>query len=276
VNTHSTTVVESDGARLHVERRGSGPALLMIPGGGGDGARYSAVARHLATTHTVLTYDRRGNAGSRPPTGPPAGDLLMTQQSADARAVIEASGFIHACVFGNSGGAIIALDLAARFPELVDTLIAHEPPLIRVLPDPEPYITAYDQIEQILAREGWRPAALRFMALNGTTPPNPIARGAMRLALASHLGPARDLAFFIAHEMRSFIDYSPDLDTIAALSAPVYLAAGHASKDQYPYQAGRVIAQHTRRPFVEFPGGHTGFAKAPRAFAAKLRELLPR
>ena len=88
MNAHTTTAVDNDGARLHVERRGSGPALLMISGGGGDAARYTAVARLLATPHTVLTYDRRGNAGSRPAAGPPAGDLMMGQQSDDARAII--------------------------------------------------------------------------------------------------------------------------------------------------------------------------------------------
>jgi pimeloyl-ACP methyl ester carboxylesterase len=275
MNAHTTTAVDNDGARLHVERRGSGPALLMISGGGGDAARYTAVARLLATTHTVLTYDRRGNAGSRPAAGPPAGDLMMGQQSDDARAIIEASGFAHACVFGNSGGAIIALDLAVRHPHLVDTLIAHEPPLIRALPDPEHYTTAYDHIERTLARDGWRPAAMEFMTVNGMISPNPIARTALRLALASTLGPARDLAFFITHEMRSFIDYSPDLDAIAALPAPVHLAAGHASKDQYPYQASKTIAGRVGRPFTEFPGGHAGFTKTPRAFATKLHELLP-
>lgn len=274
MTTHTTTFVDNDGARLHVERRGRGPALLMISGGGGDGARYRAVARHLATTHTVLTYDRRGNAGSRLPQTA-AAPLQMAQQSSDAHAVLEANGLAHATVFGNSAGAIIALDLAVRLPDLFDTLIAHEPPLIRALPDPEPLTTAYDQIEQTLARDGWRPAALQFMTVNGMIPPNPIARSAMRLALASNLGPARDLAFFITHEMRPFVDCLPDLDAISALSNPVYLAAGHASKDQYPYQAARIIAEHVHRPFAEFPGGHTGFSDAPRAFADKLRELLP-
>jgi pimeloyl-ACP methyl ester carboxylesterase len=246
----------------------------MISGGGGDAARYRAVARHLATTHTVLTYDRRGNAGSRLP-HTAAANLQMAQQSSDARAVLEANGLTHAHVFGNSAGAIIALDLAVRFPDLIDTLIAHEPPLIRVLPDPEPLATAYARIEKALARDGWRPAALQFLALNGMIPANPIARSAMRLALASNLGPARDLAFFITHEMSAFIDHRPDLDAIAALPNPVYLAAGHASRDQYPYLAARTIAEHVHRPFAVFPGGHTGFTNAPRAFADKLRALIP-
>jgi hypothetical protein len=116
---------------------------------------------------------------------------------------------------------------------------------------------------------------MEFMTVNGMIPPNPIARTALRLALASTLGPARDLAFFITHEMRSFIDYSPDLAAIAALPAPVHLAAGHASKDQYPYQASKTIAERVGRPFTEFPGGHAGFTKTPRAFATKLHELLP-
>jgi len=32
-----TSIVKADGADLYVERRGDGPPLLMIAGGGGDG-----------------------------------------------------------------------------------------------------------------------------------------------------------------------------------------------------------------------------------------------
>jgi pimeloyl-ACP methyl ester carboxylesterase len=38
-------------------------------------------------------------------------------------------------VFGSSGGAVTGLQLVAAHPEEVTTLIAHEPPIIGVLPD---------------------------------------------------------------------------------------------------------------------------------------------
>ena len=61
--THTATV-KADGADLYYERRGTGPAILMISGGGGDASYYTGVAERLADDYTVLTYDRRANSRS--------------------------------------------------------------------------------------------------------------------------------------------------------------------------------------------------------------------
>jgi hypothetical protein len=49
-------------------------------------------------------------------------------------------------VFGNSGGAIAGLDLAARHPGVITGLIAHEPPAVRVLPKDDPWRHFFDRI----------------------------------------------------------------------------------------------------------------------------------
>ena len=100
----------------------------MISGGGGDAGYYSPVADRLADQLTVITYDRRGNSRS---TRDANQDMIVAQQSADARSLIEALGTTPAFVFGNSGGAIIALDLAARYPAGLAAVIAHEPPVVQ-------------------------------------------------------------------------------------------------------------------------------------------------
>jgi pimeloyl-ACP methyl ester carboxylesterase len=56
--------VTTEGYELYYEVRGHGSPLLMIPGGGGDGGSYSAVADILSDKFKVITYDRRGNAHS--------------------------------------------------------------------------------------------------------------------------------------------------------------------------------------------------------------------
>ena len=106
--------VSADGADLYFERRGAGLPLLLIVGGGGDCGYYTALADHLADRFTVLTYDRRGN--SRSTLSGPAQAMSVSQQGDDALAVLGACGLSSAVVFGNSGGATIALDLAARHP----------------------------------------------------------------------------------------------------------------------------------------------------------------
>jgi pimeloyl-ACP methyl ester carboxylesterase len=55
------------GAELYYEVRGRGPAVLLIAGATGDAGHFEQAADVLASEHTVITYDRRGN--SREPPG---------------------------------------------------------------------------------------------------------------------------------------------------------------------------------------------------------------
>jgi hypothetical protein len=50
--------VTTEGDELYHEVRGEAPPLLLIPGGGADGAAYSLIADVLADEFTVITYDR--------------------------------------------------------------------------------------------------------------------------------------------------------------------------------------------------------------------------
>src|SRR6185437_8416956 len=58
---HSRTeTLKVPGASLHYEVRGSGPVLLMMPGGPADAGAFRDVAGKLADHFTVVTYDPRG------------------------------------------------------------------------------------------------------------------------------------------------------------------------------------------------------------------------
>ena len=122
--------IDSEGAILSVQVTGEGPLLVMIPGGGGTGGRYARVAVHLAGHWTVATYDRRCCGAS---TGDRTAPFSMDQQARDAAAVIRGLGYERADVFGNSGGANIALALASAFPARIARLVVHEPPLTPLL-----------------------------------------------------------------------------------------------------------------------------------------------
>src|SRR5262245_35274176 len=104
----------------------------MIPGGGGDGGSYSLIVEILSDEYKVITYDRRANARS---TMNDPKNFEISQQSQDAVAVLRAAGETSAFVFGNSSGAVIALDLAKSHAQSVRAIVAHEPPLARVHPN---------------------------------------------------------------------------------------------------------------------------------------------
>ncbi|GAA3419908.1 hypothetical protein [Streptosporangium vulgare] len=71
-----------DGATLHYEVRGSGPLLLLIPGGAGDAASYDGIADDLAADYTVASYDPRGL--SRSPLEDPRSTQRVVRHADDA------------------------------------------------------------------------------------------------------------------------------------------------------------------------------------------------
>jgi acetyltransferase/esterase len=279
---------QADGADLYFERWGGGPPLLMITGGGGDCAYYSLAASVLAKVYTVLTYDRRGNSRSRLHRAPAA--ISMAEQSADAIAVLAANGFSSARIFGNSGGATILLDLAAHHPEVIEAAVAHEPPVPALLPEPRDYLAIYDEVDRVLAAEGWLAAFKLFQLKIGLVPPGkPEALTALvEPAKVYPPGPlldqmtrlSRNWAYMMTYEVRSFIDYRPDVDRltagIAAGVMPLVLAHGTATRDPTAIQMSRHAAEVLGTECVAFSGGHTSPVEIPAIFARELLALLTR
>jgi pimeloyl-ACP methyl ester carboxylesterase len=173
--TTRSSTLEVPGARLYYEARGSGPLLLMIPGGPTDAGVFADISRHLADRYTVVAYDPRGNSRSTFD-GEPT-ELRLDVQADDAARLIEALGDGPAYVFGSSGGAQIGLELAARYPERVRALVAHEPSCVMMLPDPSEPLAADKDVYETYRREGVEAATRKFMALAGLSD-EPVGEGA--------------------------------------------------------------------------------------------------
>ena len=266
----ATGSVLNDGCWLYYERRGEGPGLLLVVGGGGDCAYYTAMADILASSYTVVTYDRRGN--SRSTLTGPAQAMSVSQQGDDALAVLGACGLSSAAVFGNSGGATIALDLAARYPSAFPVVVAHEPPLPGLLPD-STVLAEYDEILKLVDSDGWRAAFTVFQTRMG---------GASEEEVAFLLDPpdidimtrlSGNWEHMVTREMRSFIGYQPDFEAIRAGGSRVVLAAGTDSAPAVRQLAG-AAASALGVGVATFPGGHTAPMEDPDPFAARLREVL--
>src|SRR5437867_6997050 len=93
---------------------------------------FSTLASYFSD-RTVITYDPRGLGRSVRKDGKV--DNSPTVQAKDVHAVIEALGVGPVEMFASSGGAVTALALVSAYPNDVTMLVAHEPPLIPVLPD---------------------------------------------------------------------------------------------------------------------------------------------
>jgi pimeloyl-ACP methyl ester carboxylesterase len=110
-----------NGVTLAYRDRGDGPPVLLIHGNGPDMMSLEGVATDLLEDHRVITYNRRGYAGS----GPAATSWVEHRE--DAAALLEHLGVSRAAVVGVSGGGIVALQLAVERPDLVGALVLVEP-----------------------------------------------------------------------------------------------------------------------------------------------------
>jgi pimeloyl-ACP methyl ester carboxylesterase len=121
--------LDVNGVTLHYELKGTGEPLVLVHGAWTDLGEWNRIVDDLASTFTVLTYDRRGHSRSERP----AGQGSMDEDGDDLAALLTALDMAPAHVVTNSGGGVVALRLAARRQALFRSLICHETPLFDLL-----------------------------------------------------------------------------------------------------------------------------------------------
>jgi pimeloyl-ACP methyl ester carboxylesterase len=260
------------GASIHVEHRGSGPTLLLLPGGAEDAGVLAGLARALADRFTVIALDPRCN--SRSLCDDRDRDLDVDQHADDAAAVIAAFGGGPVLVFGTSGGAQVGLNLAARHPDLVRAMVAHEPPSMMVMDDPTPHLAAARALLDTYLSDGVEAAMAQFMAENGLDagdgpPPEMSAEDMETFGRMSG-----NFEYWLAHGMLPLSQYRPDIDTLKAGSPKIIVALGEASVGQPIHEMGTALALALGVQPVAFPGDHMGFAMDPAGFAEALQAAL--
>jgi pimeloyl-ACP methyl ester carboxylesterase len=271
----TTRSLDVPGARLHYEVRGSGPLLFVVgsPMGTTD---FAGFADALASDRTVVTYDPRGLAGST--IDDPTQDATPDLRADDVAAILDALGAEPADVFGSSGGAVTGLALVIRHPGRVRTLIAHEPPLLELLPDAEAQRAGTEAIIETFHRDGPDAAFVHFMTTAGYDmsdpklgpPPGPEPT---EEELAKHMA---DMARFFTHELRDTTRYLPDVAALRASSTEVLVGIGVDSGHLLTHRTSTALCGLLGSSPVEFPGDHGGFIAAPDAFADRIGEVLAR
>jgi pimeloyl-ACP methyl ester carboxylesterase len=267
-------VLPVPGARLYTETRGSGPPLVCIVGGNGDAEVFGQMAALLAGKFTVITYDRRGFARS-PVDGPIDDAARIAIDVDDAVRVIEHAGRGPAYVLGSSSGAIVGLALLARDPGRVRTLVAHEPPLVTLLPDSAHWLAVFDDVHATYRSSGTAEAMAKFSAGIGLPmrrPPEGVALPPHIAAMASRI--AVNQAFWLEHELRHYPRFVPDLEALRAVAGQLVLGVGRESLGGVLAGPAQVLSQSLHAPLAEFAGGHVGYVMNPAEFAPRLREVL--
>jgi pimeloyl-ACP methyl ester carboxylesterase len=270
----ASDVLKVPGASLYHEVSGQGPVLVFIAGGSTDAGVFGVVAAMLADAYTVVAYDPRGN--SRSPLDGPAEDQRIEVHTEDVKRLIEKVAGAPVYIFGSSSGAIVGLELVTHHPELVQRLIAHEPPAIRLLPDPSAEAAFFAEVYELYQRDGVDAAMERFtvgIGMQDATPPPGVELPPPVAELLDRIG--RNNGFFLAHGMRQFSGFGGlDVPALKAVASRIVLACGADSREQLPARPGRALAAEFGTEPVEFPGGHAGYLTHPVEFAARLREVL--
>jgi pimeloyl-ACP methyl ester carboxylesterase len=118
--TGSTT--SADGTTIGYRQIGSGPGMLLLPGGMQASQHYMRLATALADTLTAYVVDRRGRGLS----GPHGDQYSMVKECEDVEALLAQTGAHF--VFGHSSSGLIALQAALTLPSIRKVAI-YEPPL---------------------------------------------------------------------------------------------------------------------------------------------------
>lgn len=271
-----TGQIDTSEVNLYYTIRGDGPPLLILQGGSGNADGSEDLANQLSGDFTVITYDRRGLSRSTPIQ---AERYDIASHAADAARLIGALSDKPVFAFGSSIGALIGLELTAHHGAHVRTLIAHEPPVLQLLPEVEreEALRRHTEVLETFQQDGI-PVAMKLMValsgvdINDREPEVPAAA----LAADPQIAALRftDLRHFLTFDVPAVTRYQPDIAAFHAAGSRIIPAVGSSSPATMPYHCATALAAALGVSVAEFPGGHSGYILRPKAFAAKLTELL--
>lgn len=280
LETHEATLVYD--VRGPLPPTAGRPPLLMI-GHPMDASGFAALAAYFPE-RTVLTYDPRGLGRSTRHDG--RTDRTPEQNAEDVHRIIDALGVGPVEMFASSGGAVVALALVTAHPGDLTTLVAHEPPLLSLLPDAEQAFAAQRGVQRAYHDKGWGHGMAAFITMTswrGEFPddyaqrpvPDPVAFG-----LPVDDDGARD-DVLLSGASDPITAYRPDVAALTAAPTRIVIAVGVESEDLMTGRSSVATANTLGQQVAVFPSHHGGFvggdstwAGQPEAFAARLHEVL--
>jgi pimeloyl-ACP methyl ester carboxylesterase len=248
-----------------VHTEGRGLPLVFVHGTAGGAASLAPLGRLLRSRARVTRYDRRGTPGW--PAG--AADGLHAQDHAADLADLVAhlgGGPVH--LFGTSFGAVVALELARRRPELVRSAVLFEPASAGCEPAPAATAALLAEFETWMARGEPERVAERFHR-------RVLGEAAWRRLSPDARERARGLWRHIHADLAAVAAWRVSTDELRRLPMPFLLLRGGRSPDAFeaPVRALAEALPRARRAVIA-GAGHQSFAGAWRELADALAECL--
>ena len=285
MNTHTLETTEVDivyDVQGPLPTADGRPPLFMI-GQPMDASGFRALASYFPD-RTVVTYDPRGLGRSVRKDG--RVDHLPSIQADDVHTVIRALGVGPVEMFASSGGAVTALAIVAAYPNDVTVLVAHEPPLLPVLPDAEAAARARANFRDAYVAKGRGAGMAAFIAMTSwqgeftddyfaQPTPDPAQFG-----MPSEDDGSRDDPL-LSDRSWAVNGYRPDFDALAAAPTRIVIAVGEESAGTFTGRTSVATADLLGQQATVFPshhagflGGDSGYAGQPEPFARRLRDVL--
>jgi pimeloyl-ACP methyl ester carboxylesterase len=254
----SAGLMRIDDVELYVDAPiGEGEPLVLIHGGWTDHTTWSRLVAPLSQSFLVARYDRRGHSRSERGAAHPT----RRRHEDDLAALIERLDRAPAHLVGTSYGALIAIALAGRRPDLVRSVVAHEPPALDLVQLPE-VEALFDSVRAEIAAGDPAAATRRFFeeAVLGPGGWDLVPEPVQRASIAN---------------VQTFVDMLADpawgalnVDDVSRFTGPMMITYGDAGPAWLP-QIAMTVAERTGCPTPMIPGaGHTPHHTHPEALAA--------
>jgi pimeloyl-ACP methyl ester carboxylesterase len=257
--------VNAGAVELWVERRGTGPEVLLISGLGDPAEAWEPQLDGLADRYRLTAFDNQG-VGRTPLLGGPLSPATLAD---DAAALLRALGVPSAHVAGFSMGSAIAQELALRHPGLVRSLV-----LVSTYARPEALFRAQLNFWRWLVEVAPNERAFYEAIFTWVYTPRAHADGSVDQIVEEAL------AFQHQQSVEAFqaqVDACLSHDTadrLAQITAPTLVVAGEFDILLPPRLGQAVAAAIPNARFEVWPGeAHQPFQEVPDEFNTRLDDF---
>jgi pimeloyl-ACP methyl ester carboxylesterase len=258
--------VEAGGVALAIDDRGAGPAVVLVHGAAAGRSVWDETVAALGDGVRTVAYDRRAYGSSSAPE--PYTGTTVGEQADDLAEVLRSLGLAPAVLVGHALGAMIALDVALRFPDLVRGAVLLEPPVLWLSPrGPEVVGDLRDAIEQGARDEGPGGAVESYLSLLG-------GADGLDLLGKSRLSAARSDARAFAADLVAGPSWTAARREFRAISAPIRVVSGWRSPAVYREVSAALVELLPSARLVELEAGHFAMLEQPEAVAEEALRLV--